>query len=425
MRRLAVALSALVVTAASLASCGDDDVAVDEPVVRIFAPYRGAEADLFMAGLEDWADAEGIDIRYTGSADFVSDLEYQVFEVLSPPDIALVPQPGVVEEMFREGRVVAVPETAEVLISQNYDDEALDLGRFDGTLVGFPYRANVKSLVWYRPGILTDLGLAIPGTMNELRALVEEIEALGLAPWCLGIEAQRATGWPGTDWVEDLILRRAGADVYADWVNGVVPFRDERIADAFAEFRALVLQPGRVAGGVSAVLSTNTQASDDPLFTDPIGCVLFKQASFAYGWMPPGLELGPEGDIDFFVLPAVEPGVTPPVVAGADLAVAFNDRPEVTAVLARLATPEAGQPWAEGGSYVSPRSSVDSASYYQPVDRAIVDVILEAETLTFDGSDSMPAEIGTDLFWRGITAWISGQITYDQLAATLDQARQN
>lgn len=425
MRRLTLALLTLAAAASSLASCGDDDVAPDEPIVRILAPYRGAEADLFIAGLEDWADTAGIDIRYTGSADFASDLEYQVFEVLSPPDIALVPQPGVVEEMFREGHVVAVPENAEVLISENYGDEALDLGRFDGTLVGFPYRANVKSLVWYRPDIMTELGLAVPRTMTELRVLVEEIEALGLAPWCLGIEAQRATGWPATDWVEDLILRNAGPDVYADWVNGVVPFRDERIADAFAEFRSLVLQPGRVAGGVSAVLSTNTQASDDPLFTEPIGCVLFKQASFAYGWMPPGLDLGPEGDIDFFVLPTVEPGAAPPVVAGADLAVAFNQRPEVTAVLARLATPEAGQAWAEGGSYVSPRSSVDSASYYQPADRAIADVILEAEALAFDGSDSMPAKIGTDLFWNGITAWISGQITYDQLATILDQARQD
>ena len=425
MKRIGAMVGGFSCWALLLVACGDDDAAqIDEPVVRIYAPYRGAEADLFMAGLDDWADTQGIDVRYTGSADFVSDLNYQVREILSPPDIALVPQSGLVRELFEEGHVLAVPDNAAKDIEENYDDAALDLGRFDGTLVGFPYRANVKSLVWYRPDIVEELGLTVPETMAQLEALAEAVEALGLAPWCLGIEAQQATGWPATDWVEDLIIRRAGPEVYDDWVSGVVPFSDERIADSFDTFRSLVLQPGRVSGGISEVLSTSTQASDDPLFTDPVGCLLFKQASFAYGWMPPGLELGPEGDIDFFVLPGMEPDVAPPIVIGADLAVAFSDRPEVAAVLTRLATPEAGQAWAEGGSYVSPRTSVDPDSYYGPVDRAVVDVMLSTDTLVFDGSDAMPAGVGAALFWNQITAWVSGQISYGELAETLDEARQ-
>jgi alpha-glucoside transport system substrate-binding protein len=419
-----LALAVIVMVGASfLAGCGGGADEAARPVVRIFGPYRGEEAALFTAGLDEWAETAGIDVRYTGSANFVEDLQYQVEDILSPPDIALVPQPGVVRQMFDDGRIVPVSEDVAQVLMRYYDDAALDLGRVDGALVGFPYRANVKSLVWYRPEVLAGLGFEPPESMDELEVLVGRIEAAGVTPWCLGIEAQLATGWPATDWVEDIIVRQAGPEAYDDWVTGAVSFADQRIADAFATFKSLVLEPGRVAGGVSKVLSTSTQASDDPLFADPPGCVLFKQASFAYGWMPPGLVLGPDGDVDFFLLPADEAGAPAPVVAGADLAVAFADRPEVGEVMARLATPEAGREWAAGGSYVSPRIGIDPASYFQPADLAIAEVLLGADPLVFDGSDAMPPDVGTTLFWMQITAWISGQITYDELAQTLDEAR--
>ncbi|MFT5201422.1 MAG: alpha-glucoside transport system substrate-binding protein [Candidatus Aldehydirespiratoraceae bacterium] len=422
MKQLTLAV-ALIIGAAILTGCGGDDDQAARPVVRIFGPYRGDEAALFTAGLDEWADSAGIDVRYTGSANFVEDLQYQVGDILSPPDIALVPQLGLVREMFRDGHIVPISDDTAEMLRRSYDEAALDLGRFDGTLIGFPYRANVKSLVWYRPEVLTSLSLTPPNTMTELESLVELIQEQGLTPWCLGIQAQLATGWPASDWVEDLILRQAGPDVYNDWVAGAVGFSDERIAEAFNTFRALVLEPGRVAGGVRKVLSTGTQESDDPLFNDPPGCVFFKQASFAYAWMPPGLEFGPARDIDFFLLPGADANTPAPVVAGTDLAVAFSDRPEVAAVLAQLSTPEAGHTWAQEGSYVSPRNDVDPASYYRPVDQAVAEVLLGAETLVFDGSDAMPPQIGTTLLWTQITAWISGQISYEQFAQTLDEAR--
>ena len=422
MRGLAAAV-VLIIGATVLASCGGDDEPATREVVRIFGPYRNEEASLFMAGVTEWADAAGIDVRYTGSANFVVDLEYQVEEILSPPDIAMVPQPGLVQQMFRNGHIVPVSDNSAEILAQNYDDVVLDLGRVDDTLVGFPYRAAPKSLVWYRPEVLTDLGLTPPDTFADLESQIALIQGQGLTPWCLGIEAQLATGWPATDWVEDLIVRQAGPDVYNDWVAGIVPFSDERIASAFSAFRALVLEPGRVTGGVSKVVSTSTQMADDPLFTDPPGCVFYKQASVAYSWMPSGLELGPTDDINFFLLPGTEAGMPAPIVAGADLAVAFNDRPEVASVLGHLATAEAGRTWAQEGSYVSPRNNVDMSSYYSPVDQAAAEVLLGADVLVFDGSDAMPPEIGTTLFWTQITGWITGRISYEELAQALDEAR--
>lgn len=421
MRLRAIALT-LLVAAAMLPACGDDSDG-DLPIVTIFGPYRGEEAALFMAGLDDWADTQGIDVRYTGSADFASDLQYRVSEVLSPPDIALVPQPGLVRVFVEDGAVVPLSEAVADAVRQHYDETVLDLGRFDDELVGFPFRSNVKSLVWYRPSVVAEFGVSIPRTLDELDAAVEGLVASGVTPWCLGVEAQTATGWPATDWIEDLLVREQGTDVYEDWVAGTVPFADERIAAAFDTFRSLVLQPTHVAGGIAGVLTTSTQSSDDPLFAEPPGCVFFKQASFAYGWMPPGLEVGPDADIDFFVLPAAGADVAPPIVVGADLAVAFTARPEVEAVLVRLAAPEAGAAWAQRGSYLSLRNDVDPFAYHSGADRVVAEVIAESDTIVFDGSDAMSPQVGTTPFWSGITAWISGQRTYEGLAESLDTAR--
>ncbi len=420
--RTVAAILVLVVGASLLTACGDDDTEV-LPVVQIFGPYRGDEATLFMAGLDDWAASQGIDIRYTGSTDFAGDLQFRVREILDPPDIAIVPQPGLVSELAGDGLIVPLSEALAEGLMSSFDGDILDLARVDGDLVGFPYRSNVKSLVWYRPEVFAELGVEPPTSMQELEALVEQLVSSGLTPWCLGIEAQSATGWPATDWVEDLIVRAEGSETYERWVDGSVPFENPAIADAFTTLADLVLQPTRVAGGVGGVLTTSTQDSDDPLFADPPGCVLFKQASFAYGWMPAGLELGPDGDIAFFVLPSIESGATPPLVVGADLAVAFDDRPEVEAVMARLATAEAGQAWAQGGSYLSLRSDVDPATYYRDVDRAVAQILADTDVVVFDGSDSMEPAVGTDLFWTEITAWIAGQRSYEDLAATLDTAR--
>ena len=418
MRRCLAGIMAMAMLAASCSGSNEEESEA-RSVVRIFGPYRGLEADLFVAGLDDWADERAIDIRYTGSSAFIDDLRYQVLEIAVPPDIALVPQPGVVRSMVRLDRAVPIPAETEAAVAGNYEPSILDLGRIDGELVGLPYRTSAKSLVWYRPGVFAANRLEIPDSLEGLERLVDEIADLGLTPWCMGIEAGGATGWVATDWVEDLILRQWGAEVYTDWVAGTVPFADPRIAESFATFRSLALRPGRVAGGVAEVLSTNTQAADDRLFTDPPGCVLYRQSSTGFGWMPPGTTLG--SDVDFFAFPG-DPVTSGSMIAGLDLAVAFDDRPEVRAVLERLATPAAVAAWAAEGRFVSPLRIAEPATFYSPEDLRFAQELLDAEPLLPDGSDSMPGSIGTTLFWGEITRWLSSAQSYDAMAATMDAA---
>jgi alpha-glucoside transport system substrate-binding protein len=285
----------------------------------------------------------------------------------------------------------------------------------DGVAVAVPFRVNVKSLVWYRPDVFSRRGLEVPGTLAELEATVARIEDGGTSPWCFGIVTQRATGWVATDWTEETVLRLSGPEVYDRWVAGDVEFADPEIATAYDAVRALLLAPGRSAGGISGILRTTTQQSANQLFTDPPECLLHRQGSFAFGWMPEGTRFGSDGDIDFFVLPGLGPAETP-LLLGSTSAVAFDDRPEVAAVLAHLASPGSTRVWSEAGGFVSPRRSSPADGEIEPVDQAVRDLIEMATAGRPDASDAMAPEIGSDLLWEEITSWVADVATYDQLA---------
>lgn len=416
---------ALVALVASTSACADTSPPdTGRRVVTVFGTYRGAEAERFTRDLDAWAAGRGIDVRYTGSGNLASDLRERVADA-DPPDIALVPQPGLVADLYDQGVVRPLPPSVVDAVDRNLEPVARRLGEVDGTPVAFPYRVTVKGLVFYRPAVLASLGLRPPTDLDGLERLVADIRAKGRTPWCLGIEAQRSTGWAATDWVENLLVRRAGPDAYRDWVDGSVRFDDPRVVAAFDEFRSLVLPPDRVAGGLGGVVGTNVQRAHAPLFADPPGCVLYQQANFALAWMPPDLRIGPDGDLDVFLLPGTEAGSVPPVVVGADLVTAFADRPEVTEVLEYLAGPDAVRSWTAAGGLITLQRTLGPDTLGQPVDRTIAGFLRQAPDVVFDGSDAMPSRVGTDLFWTQITAWITGGVSYRDLAGTLDGTMAN
>ena len=421
-RALAAGLVATVVVAAGVAACGDEQGTAEAEPVVVFGPYRGDEAASFTEDLDRWAQSQGIEVRYTGTGNIAADLQSRVAEA-DPPDIALVPQPGLVRALFEAGALQAVPAAVVDEASASMGADALALGRMDDVQVGVPFRINAKSLVWYRPEQFEELGVTVPTTFDELESLVERIEDQGLVPWCLGVEAQMATGWPATDWVEDIVVRQWGTDVYRQWIEGTVGFQDQRIAESFATFRSLVLGSGRVAGGPSGVLRTSVADGHEPLFDSPAGCVLYHAPSFASTWMPSGTSVAPDGSVDVFTVPAVTGPRSGEVVVGADLVVAFDVRPEVEAVLAFLASPEAVRSWTGSGGFLSPLDSIAPDDYAADTREVFAEVAAGDPQLVIDASDAMPPGIGSDLLLAEISRWIGGSITYDQFATTLDEAR--
>ena len=427
MRRTRIGFGTTVAIACiTVAGCiGGTDTRPDTGAsITVFGPYRGAEADRFADSVEEFTERTGVKIRYTGSADFVTDLGLRTGELNDPPDVAMVPQPGLVRDLADTGRILELSDEARAALAANYSSEAMALGDIDGTQFGVPFRANVKSLVWYRPSVFAARGWALPRSLDELEDLSARIQMGGeMAPWCLAIAAGTATGWPATDWTEDLVLRLDGADVYNGWANGDLPFSSPEVSEAFDRFRSLVLAPGRLDGGTTTAVETGIRRVFDPLFGDEPGCAMAKQADFALAWMPADTTVGPDGDVDFFVLPDVNAsdGV-PPLVVGGDVAVQFRRDPDVDAFVAFLAGEQAGEPWARQGGFLSPKSSFDPDVYPTSAQRRIAALLTTASTLAFDASDQMPASIGSALLWQDITLWVAGVADYEAMALDLDDA---
>jgi alpha-glucoside transport system substrate-binding protein len=409
-----VAVSVCLVAAA----CGGSPSPGRGETVEIFVPLDSVES--LAASLVDFTNASGIPVRVTGTDSFVSDLLEQV-DVADPPDVALVPQPGVVAMLRRSNDIVALPEGVSAAMDVTLDPRLGFLTEVDGVAVAVPVRLSVKSLVWYRPEVVDDLGIEIPSRLDDLVALTEDLRGRGVTPWCFGLDAGGATGWIATDWTEDLLLRRSGSDVYERWIVGDVSFDSPQVADAYTAFEDLVLAPGSIEGGVAEALRTSVERSIDGLFSDPAECVFHRQASFASRQLPSGAEFGPDEDVDFFVLPAADGGDAP-VVLGATVAVAFSDRPEVASVVRHLAGPEASQVWGDGGGFLSPHVST-SDEPAGAIDSALRRILETTSAVHIDASDSMHPELGSGVLWTEITRWVSGATSYDAFAETVDQAR--
>ena len=421
MKRSTASLIVVAIAGATFAACDSPSPTPDRDAIEIFGPYRGAEADNFAASLRGFEQETGIEVNYTGSADFVSDLQQRAESGLDAPDIAVVPQPGLIADLVERKVIVPLDDRTIDAIAENYSVSVDDITQGGAGFVA-PYRIAPKSLVWYRPDVFEENGWAVPTTFDELVELVDRISTSdsGVATWCFATAAGTATGWAATDWVEDVVLHQAGTDAYDQWTAGTLAWDDPTIRQALTTVDDLVVAAGRSVGGLRRILQGDVTEASAPMFADPPGCAMYKQASFAQSWFPDDVVIAE--DVDFFVMPGTDPAESSPMIIGADGLVQFNDDQRVDELMAYLVSPDGGREWAKRGGYLSARTSVDPDTYYTDTDRQFAEVLLDGRELRFDASDLMPPEIGSGLLWREITAWVAGTSSLDGFVTTIDDA---
>ncbi|MEO1733643.1 MAG: ABC transporter substrate-binding protein, partial [Pseudomonadota bacterium] len=252
--------------------------------VSISGPWLQPEDDVFRSVLAYFMAATGANVTYVGSDSFEQQIVIDA-EAGSAPNIAVFPQPGLAADMASRGLLSPLPAGMGDWVAENYGAGSswVDLGTYaDGSGTdqhfGFFYNVNVKSLVWYNPENFEDAGYDVPETMEDLRALTEQIVADGETPWCIGLGSGAATGWPATDWVEDLMLRTQSAADYDAWVSNELKFNDPKVVAAIDEFGWFARDDAKVSGGAGAVASTDFRDSPKGLFTSPPQCYMHRQA---------------------------------------------------------------------------------------------------------------------------------------------------
>ena len=228
----------------------------------------------------------GIEVIYEGTEAFSTLLPVRI-DSNDAPDIAMFPQPGLMRSLAEEGALVPLDEvfTREEL-AQYYPKSWIELSVVDDQVYGIWYRAAVKSLVWYVPEEFAKGTYEPPETWDEMLALSDRMVADGKTPWCLGLESGNSSGWPGTDWIEEIVLRQSGPAYYDEWVEHGVPFNAPKIQEAFELFGQIVRSPGYVWGGKTGALSIPWGDSIGGLFGENPNCLMHRQGNFASGFFP-------------------------------------------------------------------------------------------------------------------------------------------
>ena len=382
--------------------------------LRIDGPWGGVDKELFESVIAYFEAATGADVEYTGGDGFEQRVMIDV-EAGSPPGLAVVPQPGLAADLAARGKLAALPQATADWLRENYaaGQSWVDLATYAGAdgqeaLYGFFYKVDVKSLVWYVPENFEDAGYEVPETMEDLRALTEQIVADGETPWCIGLGSGPATGWPATDWVEDMMLRTNSPADYDAWVANELKFDDPKVVAAIEEFGWFARNDAHVAGGAGAVGSTDFRDSPKGLFQSPPQCYMHRQASFIPSFFPDGTVVGE--DADFFYFPAYAGrDLGKPVLGAGTLFVVTEDSPVAQAFIEFLQTPIAHEVWMAQSGFLTPHKGVNPEAYGDPTLKKMGDILLGADTFRFDGSDLMPGAIGAGVFWTGMVDYTAGK----------------
>lgn len=387
--------------------------------VTMFGSILSPESDSLNASWKQFEQCTGIKINYTGSNSFESDLPTKVAGN-NAPDLAIIPQPGLLTQMVETGKVKTPPATT-VANEANWNDAWKSYGSVGGQFYAAPMSANMKTLVWYSPSFFKANHYTVPTTWADLMKLSDKIAADGKAlPWCGGIGSGTATGWPATDWLEELVLAKEGPDVYDQWIAGKVKFSDPKIQDAMTTMKNWMLNP-KYVGNVSKIATTTFQDAGKPILKNK--CAMLQQASFYEAQWPKGTTVGPDKQVMAFYLPAAG-STTKPVEGGGEFVTAFSDRPEVQAVQNYVSSPE----WADSRikvapGWVSANTKVDQSLYTDPIDKLSAQYLADpSATFRFDASDAMPAAVGSGQEWKSMVDWFSGTKTQTQVAKDIDNA---
>ncbi|HAK46921.1 MAG TPA: ABC transporter substrate-binding protein [Spirochaeta sp.] len=408
--------------AAAPAAADDQYAAVRGTVVRMAGPFVDSDAVKFENSVKAFEEMTGIDIQYEGSKEFEASIGIAI-EGGNPPDIVDFPQPGLLANFAAKGYVVDLNKTLDMgKVKSNYIQSWLDMATMsspDGEIMaGLWGRVNGKSLVWYNKAEFDAAGYEVPETWAELEALQKMIMDDGDTPWAVGIESGAATGWAMTDWVEEMMLRTTSLENYDKWVAGELKFDSPEVRNAIETVAGIWFKDGMVYGGRKSIATTSFGDAPTVMFEKPPKAWMHKQGNFITSFFPDNVVAGT--DYDFFYLPSVDPSLGKPVLVAGDIYAMFNDRPEVRMVMQYFATGASVEGWVKAGGAISPHKDSELSWYTNDVDRKVAEVIQNATSVRFDGSDLMPGQVGAGSFWKEMTAYVSGTKTLDEAVKAID-----
>ncbi len=407
MRRMLIII--LLLISGSIVTLSNSGCKSKENLINLLVVWGGEELESFRAMIKPFEDSTGFKVNIEATRDINAVLVTRL-EAGNPPDMANLPNPGVLKEFAREKKILPLDNFVDTnRLLNEYGKYWVELGSYDGRLYGIFIKASLKSLIWYAPKNLANFCKEPPKTWDELMTLTEKISQAGKIPWSIGLESGSASGWPGTDWIEDILLRSAGEEIYDKWINHEISWLHPAIKTAWQIFGKIVRNKNYLYGGTNGTIATNFGDAINPLFTSPPGAYLHRQAIFIQGFIHTQFpDLIPEKDFSFFSFPPIKSNRPNPMIVAADLFVVFRDKKPVRALINYLTSARAQEIWVKRGGAIAPNKQVSLESYPDKLSKKAATIFNQTSIFRFDASDMMPASMN-NAFCKGVIDYVAGK----------------
>ncbi|MCD6122780.1 MAG: carbohydrate ABC transporter substrate-binding protein [Spirochaetales bacterium] len=391
--------------------------------VSVLTVWGGSELEIFNNMIKPFEEQTGIKVEHQGTRDISAVLTTRI-KAGNPPDIAGLPGPGQMIQFAKEGKLVDLGQFLDMArMKKDYAESWIDLGSVNGKLVGIFLKAAVKGPIWYNPKAIKAVGITLPKTWDELMTVSKKLASQGKTPWSIGLESGAASGWAGTDWLEDIVLRTAGPQKYMDWYKGKLAWTSPEIKKAWQMWGEIVANDRMVYGGRQYVLSTNFGQAAGPLFENPPKAYFHHQATFIQSFILKQFpNLKPVEDFNFFGFPEINPKYGKAVEAAGDLFGMFNDTPQARALMEYLTTAEAQSYWVKASNGISPNRSVPLSDYPDPLTKNAAEILTGADIVAFDASDMMPSAMN-QAFWSAVMSYVQNPSKLDSILEGLEKVR--
>ena len=363
--------------------------------VSVLYQWSGAEEEKFNAIVKPLVDECGISIVAQSTRDAaVLDTKAKS----TPPDVVFWPTTAPLSLYTDQLQDLSSlgADTA------NYADFWVDMGTAGGNWLGIAVKADIKTIIWYSPANFDLFGYSVPTSWDELDALVEQMVADGNVPWSMGMESGTATGWTGSDFIQDILLVQQGPDYVMGIIDGSVAYDDAGVKQAYETYGKWATDETYTVGGATGTVSTPFLEAIFKVFSDPAEAMMVKQSGFAGGEVAtqyPDLEYGT--DYDFFAVPGAQG-----MQGGADFMMAFGDSPAAKALVAYLTGPEGAAEWAKVGFDLSP-NKLALGNYTDDALIKKAEALAGAAGFTPDIGDTIPAPFG-EAEWKALVDYVNG-----------------
>ncbi len=377
-----------------------DETGSRQRVLQVAGTWTDREQENFEKVLELFERTTDIEVSYAYvTRDTAWTLKKRAISKC-PPDVALLPQPGLLREFARRGWLERLEQTTQARVRSNYTAWWRRLAEVRGEPYGVWLKAANKSMFWYNRALFEDADVETPRTWHELRQVASQLHKAGTTPFA--VAGADASAWTLTDLFENVYLRTAGEDKYDALARGKIKWTDRTVRTALLTLSEVFGHGRWLAGGIRGASKTSYEQSVRKVLSEAPEAAMVFEGDFVGGLRRSRSEAA--NDTGTFAFPAIE-RADEAVVAGGDVAVQFKtqNRSARREFMHFLAGPAAAEVWASEGGFISPNKELDPRVYKDSRTERLANTLIKAKTIRFDLSDMQPPAFGAKAgqgMWR-------------------------